>query len=159
MVDKKDILILQIIQKNGRASASEIAKKVNLSIPAVTERIKKLSDKELINKFVGILNHKNVGLDLTAFVFIVSEHSDHYSSFIKEANKCESVMECHSITGGGSHILKVRVENSQALEDLLYEMQNWPGVSRTQSNLVLSTYKEETSIDLKILGKTYKNSK
>jgi Lrp/AsnC family leucine-responsive transcriptional regulator len=49
--------------------------------------------------------------------------------------------------------LKVRVENSQALEDLLYEIQNWPGVSRTQSNLVLSTYKEETSIDLNILGK------
>ena len=60
-------------------------------------------------------------------------------------------MECHSITGGGSHILKVRAKNSQALEDLLYEIQNWPGVSRTQSNVVLSTYKEETAIDLNIL--------
>lgn len=67
-------------------------------------------------------------------------------------------MECHSITGGGSHILKVRVQNSQALEDLLYKIQNWPGVSRTQSNLVLSTYKEETSIDLNILGQSSNNS-
>ena len=99
------------------------------------------------------MNHKKAGLDLTAYVFIVSEHSDHYSKFVEEANNCKSVLECHSITGGGSHILKVRVENSQALEDLLYEIQNWPGVSRTQSNLVLSTYKEETQIDLNILSK------
>ena len=158
MIDKTDISILHILQADGRASASEIAKVVKLSIPAVTERIKKLTDKGLINKFVGILNHKNAGLDLTAFVFIVSEHSDHYNSFIDEANKCEAVMECHSITGGGSHILKVRVQNSPALEDLLYKIQNWPGVSRTQSNLVLSTYKEETSIDLNILGQSQINS-
>ena len=153
MIDKIDISILEIIQQDGRASASEIAKTVKLSIPDVGERIKKLTEKGLINKFVAILNHKKAGLDLTAFVFIVSEHSDHYSKFIKEANNCKAVLECHSITGGGSHILKVRVENSQALEDLLYEIQNWPGVSRTQSNLVLSTYKEETEIDLNILGK------
>jgi len=158
MIDKIDISILNILQVDGRSSASEIAKSVKLSIPAVTERIKKLNEKGLITKFVGILNHKKAGLDLTAFVFVVSEHSDHYDRFIDEANKCESVMECHSITGSGSHILKIRVENSQALEDLLYEIQNWPGVSRTQSNLVLSTYKEETSIDLNILGKSLINN-
>ena len=65
-------------RKLRRASASEICQSCQLlSVPAVTERIKKLTDKGIINKFVGILNHKNAGLDLTAFVFIVSEHSDH----------------------------------------------------------------------------------
>ena len=153
MIDKIDISILEIMQKDGRASVSDIAKKVKLSIPAAGERIKKLSEKGLLQKIVAILDHKKAGLDLTAYVFIVSEHSDHYSKFVEEANNCISVLECHSITGGGSHILKVRVENSQALEDLLYEIQNWPGVSRTQSNLVLSTYKEETEIDLNLLSR------
>ncbi len=88
---------------------------------------------------------------MTAYVFIVSEHSDHYNQFIEKARLCETVMECHSITGSGSHILKVRVKDSQSLEDLLYEIQNWPGVSRTQSNVVLSSYKESTDIDLKTL--------
>jgi len=64
-------------------------------------------------------------------------------------------MECHSITGSGSHILKIRVKNSQALEDLLYKIQNWPGVSRTQSNVVLSSYKESTDIDLKPLSEMH----
>ena len=148
MFDNRDIQILELLQKDGRSTVSDVAKEVGLSIPAVGERIKKLSEKGVIDKFVAVLNHKNAGLDLTAFIFIVSEHSDHYNEFIKKTNECKAVMECHSITGGGSHILKIRVKNSQGLEDLLYEIQNWPGVSRTQSNVVLSSYKETTDIDL-----------
>jgi len=155
MVDIRDIKILEILQKNGRSTASDIAKEVDLSIPAVGERIKKLADKGLIERFVAILNHKNAGLDVTAYVFIISEHSDHYDGFIQKANECMAVMECHSITGSGSHILKVRVKNSQALEDLLYEVQNWPGVSRTQSSVVLSSYKETMDIDLGSLKEKY----
>jgi len=152
MPDNIDIEILKILQKDGRSSASDISKSLDLSVPAISERIKKLTEKGIIERFSAILNHKKAGLDLTAYVFIVSEHSDHYDKFVDNANKCEAIMECHSITGSGSHILKVRVKNSQALEDLLYDVQNWPGVSRTQSNLVLSSYKEETSIDLNILS-------
>jgi Lrp/AsnC family leucine-responsive transcriptional regulator len=148
MFDNRDIQILELLQKDGRSTASDIAKEVDLSIPTVGERIKKLSEKGIINKFVAVLNHKNAGLDLTAFIFIVSEHSDHYDEFIKKTNECKAVMECHSITGGGSHILKIRAKNSQGLEDLLYEIQNWPGVSRTKSNVVLSSYKETTDINL-----------
>ena len=150
MVDIRDIKILEILQKNGRSTASDIAKEVGLSIPAVGERI-----KGLIKRFSAILNHKNAGLDVTAYVFIVSEHSDHYKGFIQKAKGCVGVMECHSITGSGSHILKIRVKNSQALEDLLYKIQNWPGVSRTQSNVVLSSYKESTDIDLKLLSEMH----
>ena len=151
MFDKKDIQILDILEADGRSTASDIAKKVDLSIPAVGERIKKLTEKGLIKQFSAILDHKQIGLDLTAFVFIISEHSDHYNEFVEKAKETKTILECHSITGGGSHILKVRVKNSQALEDFLYEIQNWPGVSRTQSNVVLSTYKETTREDLTTL--------
>ena len=151
MFDKKDIQILEILEVDGRSTASDIAKEVDLSIPAVGERIKKLTEKGLIKQFSAILDHKQIGLNLTAFVFIISEHSDHYNEFIEKAKETKAIAECHSITGGGSHILKVRVKNSQSLEDFLYEIQNWPGVSRTQSNVVLSTHKETTSEDLTTL--------
>ena len=151
MIDNRDIQILELLQENGRATASEIAKTVQLSIPAVGERIKKLSESGMIKRYATILDHKKAGLDLTAFVFIVSEHSDHYEAFVQKAKGSKSVLECHSIIGIGSHILKVLVENSQALEDLLYEIQNWPGVSRTQSNLVLSSHKETSAVDLESL--------
>ncbi|MEA3287770.1 MAG: Lrp/AsnC family transcriptional regulator [Candidatus Marinimicrobia bacterium] len=151
MIDKRDIQILKLLQENGRVTASEISKGVELSIPAIGERMKKLTEKGLIKGYSTVLDHKKAGLDLTAFVFIVSEHSDHYESFVEKATASPAVLECHSIIGTGSHILKVRAKNSQALEDLLYEIQNWPGVNRTQSNLVLSSYKETTAIDLNIL--------
>ncbi|MCF7809237.1 MAG: Lrp/AsnC family transcriptional regulator [Candidatus Marinimicrobia bacterium] len=151
MVDERDIQILEILQDNGRATASEISKVIELSVPAVAERMKKLSETGLIKGYATIVDPKLAGLDLTAFVFIVSEHSDNYQDFVQKAKESKAVMECHSIMGQGSHILKVRTKNSQALEDLLYEIQNWPGVNRTQSNLVLSSYKETSSIDLKEL--------
>ena len=75
MIDNIDIQILQLIQINGRSTASDIAKYVNLSVPAVGERIKKLTDKGIIEKFVAILNHKKSGLDLSAYIFIVSERT------------------------------------------------------------------------------------
>tara|TARA_B100001750_G_scaffold222572_1_gene212088 strand:- start:239 stop:715 length:477 start_codon:yes stop_codon:yes gene_type:complete len=156
MFDKRDIQILEILQVNGRSTASDIAKEVKLSIPAVGERIKKLTENGLIKRFAAIIDHKVAGLDVTAFVSIISEHSDHYEDFIEKATKSKSILECHSVTGSGSHILKVRVHNSQALEDLLYEIQNWPGVSRTQTNVILSTYKEYEQNNLKILKEIHK---
>lgn len=96
MIDNIDIEILKILQKDGRSSASDIGKSVGLSAPAAGDRIKKLTEKGIIKEFAAILDHKNAGLDLTAYVFIVSEHSDHYENFIKNANECEAVMECHS---------------------------------------------------------------
>ena len=152
-MDKKDIKILEILQADARSSASDISKKVKLSVPSVSDRIRKLNES-IIKKYAAILNHKEANLDLTAFIFIVSEHSDHYDEFIKKTKKTKEVLECHSVTGRGSHILKIRVKNSQAFENLLYKIQNWPGVSRTQSNVVLSTYKESTQIDLSSLKDT-----
>ena len=148
MIDQRDIQILTMLQRNARASASEISQAIQLSVPAVGERIKKLTDSGMIKGYATILDHKQAGLDLTAFVFIVSEHSNSYSAFVEKASAHPSVLECHSIIGTGSHILKVRAHNSQALENLLYEIQNWPGVNRTQSNLVLSSYKETSTIAL-----------
>ena len=114
-MDITDIKILEILQKDGRSSASDIAKQVNLSIPSVSDRIKKLNEK-VIKNYAAVLDHKKANLDLTAFIFIVSEHSDHYDQFVKKTNETKEVLECHSVTGRGSHILKIRVENSQAFE-------------------------------------------
>ena len=91
MIDKIDIQILEILQRDGRTSASDIAKAVELSVPAIGERIKKLSEKKFIKKHTTILGHKEAGLDLTAYVFIVSEHSDHYDKFVKEFKSTNNV--------------------------------------------------------------------
>ena len=58
------------------------------------------------------------------------------------------MLECHSVTGQGSHLLKIRAENTAALERLLAEIQAWPGVQWTTTSIVLSTLKETSALPL-----------
>ena len=139
---------MSLLQKNSRATASEIAAVVGLSIPAIAERIKKLSEAQYIRQFTAVLDHKALGFDLTAYITVVSASSDHYDEVIQCAKDSPAVLECHSVTGGGSHLLKIRVKNSTELETLLYDIQLWPGVARTQTMVVLSTYKEGLKLEL-----------
>ena len=148
MIDAKDISILSLLQSNSRMTASEIAESVGMSVPAVTERIKKLTEAEIIQKFSAKLDAKKLGFDLSAFIAVVSSSSDHYEDIISESIKNPSVVECHSVTGDGSHLLKVRVKSSTGLEKLLRDIQAWPGVIRTHTSVVMSTYKEGFTLKL-----------
>ncbi|MEE8436945.1 MAG: Lrp/AsnC family transcriptional regulator [Candidatus Neomarinimicrobiota bacterium] len=149
MIDEKDLHILSLLQKNSRITAQEIGTEIQLSSPAVADRIKKLYEAGIIEQFTARLNAKKLGFDLLAFIALVSSSSDHYKEIINNSIKHPSVMECHSITGEGSHLLKVRITNSSALEKLLQEIQGWPGVIRTHTSLVMTTYKEVFDLPLK----------
>lgn len=65
---------------------------------------------------------------------------------MEQATQEEEVLEVHSITGEGSHILKVRTRNTTSLEQLLSRIQSWPGVHGTSTSIVLSTYKETRTV-------------
>lgn len=146
--DLKDQRILQLLQENARTSASDIATDVELSVPAVTERIRKLVDQGLIKGFHAHLSAKNLNYDVTAFITVVMASSDYYDAFIKHTTETPEVLECHSITGEGSHIIKIRTQNTSSLENLLRDIQHWEGVQRTHTSVVMSTYKETTALPL-----------
>ena len=121
---------------------------MGLSVPAAAERIKKLSDTKIIERFTAKLAEKELGFDLCAFIAVVSSSSEHYEEIISNTITNPAVMECHSVTGEGSHLLKVRVHNSTELEKLLRDIQAWPGVIRTHTSVVMSTYKEGFDLDI-----------
>jgi Lrp/AsnC family leucine-responsive transcriptional regulator len=147
LLDATDVKILDLLQKDGRMKRNEIARIVNLSIPSVSERMRKLQEKGVIKQYTAILNAKTVGLDVTAFITILAESSKHYKEIVKRCNENSQIQECHSITGSGSHLLKVHSKDTSSLEELLSEIQQWPGVTGTQTNVVLSTYKETTALN------------
>ena len=148
MLDQKDLLLLKLLQENSRISASGVGEKLNLSVPAASERIKKLLEGGYIKKFTAQLDSKKLGYDLTAFISVDSASSSHYEDIVERSSKNDFVLECHSVTGEGSHLLKIRLKTSTDLESLLSEIQGWPGVVRTHTWVVLSSFKE--SLDLKI---------
>ena len=140
-IDKTDKKILDILQQDGRVSASNIASELGISIPTVTDRIKKLQDSGIIKGIHAVLDPKPLGLDVAAIITLISESSLHYKELTRAAEKTPEVLQCLSTTGKGSHMLFVVSNNSSTLEDLLRKIQSWPGVIRTETQIVLSDYK------------------
>ena len=147
-LDKIDLLILNHLQKKGRAQRNKLAEIVDLSVPSVSERMRKLEEKDLIQGYHAELDSKQFNFDITAFVFVEVDGSDNYKSFVENATNESEVLECHSITGDGSHVLKIRTENTESFEKLLSEIQSWKGVSKSRSNIVLSSFKETHNIPI-----------
>ncbi len=148
-IDETDLKILEFLQDNARMKRNEIAEKIGLSLPSVTDRMNKLEELEVIETYKTKLNHKKLGKDITAFIFVTSESSTHYKDFVQHTVSSPEILECHSITGDGSHVLKVRTENTSSLEKLLAKIQSWKGVRSTRTSIVLSSLKETFTIDLK----------
>ena len=78
----------------------------------------------------------------------MSESSKHYKEFIEAVKDTYEILECHSVTGDGSHILKIRTKNTSTLEKLLSKIQSWKGVRSTRTSIVLTTIKEGYYLDL-----------
>ncbi|MBI4809947.1 MAG: Lrp/AsnC family transcriptional regulator [Ignavibacteriales bacterium] len=148
MLDETDIKILEILQNNGRTRRNDLAEKVGLSIPSTSDRLRKLEERDYILGYAAILNAKLLGKDITAFIMVKIDSSKHYQTFIDHAKANDEILECHAITGEGSHLLKIMTENTTGLERLLAKIQSWTGVTGTRTNLVLSTSKETTKIKM-----------
>ncbi|MEK9137548.1 MAG: Lrp/AsnC family transcriptional regulator, partial [Bacteroidota bacterium] len=146
MLDEIDVKILEILQRKGRTKRNNLAEAVGLSIPSVGDRLKKLEDGGIITGYHAVVDSKRLGKDITAFIFVTIDSSKHYHQFIEHAAALDEILECHAITGEGSHLLKVRTTNTASLEKLLAKIQAWSGVMSTRTNLVLSTSKETTRI-------------
>ena len=148
MLDKTDIKILQYLQSDGRETASKIAEKLNLTVPTITERIKRLQESSVIKGFQVIIDPKSVSLDVSAVITVVSSSSNNYQVVIKKAVECPEVIQCFSTTGMGSLLLWVSTKNSQSLEELLRKIQSWPDVTRTETQVILSSYKDLLKLPL-----------
>lgn len=148
MLDKVDCELLEILQERGRTKRNELAEKVGLSLPAVSERLRKLEEEGIIQAYYTKLNHKRLGKDITAFVVVTVDTSKHFPNFLEHIQKSDDIQECHAITGDGTHLLKVRTENTEGLEKLLARIQSWPGILKTSTSLVLSSPKETTRIKI-----------
>lgn len=148
MLDDLDFKILTTLQQNGRTKRNELAEQVGLSVPSVSERLKKLEDNKIIEGYYTKVNKQAFGYDILAFILVMMDSSKHYKDLIKHVDKHPNILECHSVLGEGSHLLKVLVKNTESLEKLLSEVQTWPGVTGTKTTYVLSTLKETTSINI-----------
>lgn len=142
-MDRLDAKILQLLGENARITGAEIARKINLSLPAVTERMRKLDRSGVIQQYSIRVNRERLDLHLLAFVRVWIDHGK--ASNIKEnILAMDEVLECHHVAGDYDLLLKVLVKNTVALEELLVrKIKALKAVTRTSTTIILSTYKEE----------------
>jgi Lrp/AsnC family leucine-responsive transcriptional regulator len=148
-LDNVDRHILSILQEDCTLQLAKIGERVGLSAPSVAERIKKLEDNGVIRGYTAILDARKLGKDITAFIGVFIDHPKLIKSFEKEIDRLEAVQECHHITGEHTILLKVKVDNTSALEELIRRIRSIDGVMRTETSIVLSTYTEGLWMDLK----------
>ena len=146
-IDDIDAKILELLQTNGRMKRNAIAEVVGLSVPSVSERMRKLEERSVITGYHAVLDAKRMHVDITAFIRVTVDGSANYPEFVAAAAEIPEVQEVHSITGEGSHMLKVRTRNTTSLERLLSRVQSLPGVHGTSTSIVLTTFKETRTIE------------
>lgn len=146
-IDNVDREMLQILQEQGRISNAELARKVNLSPPAVHARLKRLETLGYIREYAAMLDREKIGYDLLCFVHVslLAHQHEHIVRFREATLKMPEVLECHHITGEYDYLLKVVIRNRSDLERFVVnQLTPLPGVARLHTSLVLSEVKSST---------------
>lgn len=146
--DAIDAHILDILQSNCKLPLAKIGEQVGLSAPAVIDRIKKFEESGTIVDYRAILDARKLGKDVTAFIGVVIDHPNAFETFEDQMARFEEVLECHHVTGQHTMLLKVKTQNTAALEEVLRKLRSLGGVMRTDTMVVLSTHTERTQIPL-----------
>ncbi len=135
MLDAIDRKILNQLQENSRVSFAELGRRINLTTPAVIERVRKLEDAGVISGYHAEIDMAKVGFPITAFIRMSISGGD-YRRIIKVAEQTNEVLECHRGTGGDSFIMKIAVASVEHLQDLIDKLTPY-GITTT--SIVLSS--------------------
>lgn len=148
--DNLDLAILDELQRNGRTSVADLARKIHLSQPAVHNRIKRLEHDGVIKQYVALLDRQVVGYDLLCFVQIVLTQHDHavIAALQERLTQMVIVLECYTVTGQADMILKVVIENQAALSHLTKLLTQEAAIARIETAIVLQQVKLSTALAL-----------
>ncbi len=147
-IDDLDLKILNILQDDGKVSNAEIARKVGKAPSAVLERVRKLRRNGIIQGYECIVDHKVLGRGLTAFTAIRVEEGVGATEVGERLAELPEVLEVHYTAGRDSYLVKVRVQDTEALQATLAKFGTIAAVRDTNSTIVLTTVKESRVIPL-----------
>lgn len=121
---------------------------MGLSTAAVHERVKKMLERGVIQRFALQVDYEAVGLNFTAFVAIRNDGGAHCREIAPRLRAIVAVQELHSVAGEYDFLAKVRTRHARDLEEVLYQIKSIPGVARTTSTVVLKTVYEGQPLKL-----------
>jgi Lrp/AsnC family leucine-responsive transcriptional regulator len=151
VLDEKDAILLDHLQKNARLTNAELGRLVGLSPSGVQKRLRKLEEKGIVERYAAMIDRKRLGYDLLVFakVIIQGHTTEHIARFDDAIREMPEVLESHRIIGDADYLLKVVVRDREQLDDfLMNQLLALNSVERVSSYLVLKEVKETSSIGL-----------
>jgi DNA-binding Lrp family transcriptional regulator len=149
--DATDIRILQLLQENAQLTLKDISKQINLSMTPTHDRIKRLENEGVIDKYVTILNKKMLGNPMTVYCNITldKQQKNHFEEFEQAIKEFPEVIECSVISGSFDYLLKVIVKNMEAYNEFYQKkLSDLQSVAHISSSFVMSEVKSTTVLPL-----------
>jgi Lrp/AsnC family leucine-responsive transcriptional regulator len=143
-LDDLDRKILELLLRDGRTPASQIADQVGLSRPAVAERIEKLERQGVIRGTTAVLEPAPLGRVVTAFVSARGPRleADAWQRF-REIMRGDEVLEVHTVAGDDCFLIKVRTDSIPTLNVIVNELTSPPLSLSTRTTIVMETHCEK----------------
>ncbi|SMC24154.1 Lrp/AsnC family transcriptional regulator, leucine-responsive regulatory protein [Clostridium acidisoli DSM 12555] len=143
-MDKVDLKLIELLQKNARYSLKHLAKEVFLSTPAVSSRILKLEELGIITGYSAHVDALKLGYNIKAFINLemTPKQKPQFYPFIEA---CPNVLECNCVTGKYSMLIKVAYHTTLELDTFIGELQKF---GNTETQIVFSTAVEHRGIDV-----------
>ncbi|MBC5862578.1 Lrp/AsnC family transcriptional regulator [Flavobacterium turcicum] len=148
VIDKK---ILELVQNDSKKTTKELSIKLNLSVTAVYERVRKLEREGIIEKYVAIVNKSKVEKGFLVFCHLkLIQHSREYIQiFEKEVAQLSEVVECYHVSGDYDYILKIVVKDMEAYRQfLINKLTSLSHIGSTHSTFMIDEIKNTTQIVL-----------
>lgn len=145
-IDKK---ILELVQNDSKKTTKELSIKLNLSVTAVYERVRKLEREGIIEKYVAIVNKSKVEKGFLVFCHLkLIQHSrDYIQIFEKEVAQLSEVVECYHVSGDYDYILKIVVKDMEAYRQfLINKLTSLSHIGSTHSTFMIDEIKNTTQI-------------
>ena len=143
-IDKKLIGYLQL---DAKKTTKEVSLKLNLSVTAVYERIKKLEREGVISKYVALIDKKKIdkGFMVICHIKLVQHNVDSVTTFEKEIIKLEEVLECYHVSGDYDYIIKIYVKDMEAYREfMLTKLTTLQHIGSTHSVFMIGEVKNTT---------------
>ncbi|MQA04386.1 MAG: AsnC family transcriptional regulator [Streptosporangiales bacterium] len=147
-LDATDLHLIDALRTDGRSSYAQLGRLVGLSGPGVQDRLRRLEEREVLSGYRAEVNLKAVGLGVSALVGVYLSDSANQDVVDSHLAACVAIEHCWFVAGDESFVVVVRCADVDELEKTIWQVRGIEGVSRTKTNVVLSTRWENRPVPL-----------
>lgn len=146
-LDEADARLIVALRRRSRASITELARMTGMARGTVQTRLQRLHDRGAIVGHGPDLAASKIGYSVVAFATLSISQGGH-DALIERLRSIPEVLEVHVITGSGDLLCRIAAQSNDHLHELIQMVVAMPEVSRTDTQLALSSPISRTLADL-----------